>query len=332
MAIVGTAVLLLVSIVLTTTVTMTTITTITTTTTSGVVLALAPPHPDSGNDVHATHRALRGGGVLGGRVRGNSTTQLPVVPYGLLVNAALCEGLSDDACLELNDEFHRQTRKLNTGYTWGGYLKGLVLCVWFSNHVDRLLPTTEQLHVLFNAADPDPDLAPTGSAKQFIQLNSHGTLEIDFDIMPWKTTDNTEAYYSFNKSGVTRDFGQSTHSVLDQLEADGVDFSDYDANDDTKIDAIVIVHSGYQAEIGSFDCYTYALTINRIWSHAIPSPSNPWVSSLSGIAVDNYAVGAALRGVCHCVLVHEFLHLFGLKDLNDNSGDYIGHGLGIYIS
>jgi hypothetical protein len=128
------------------------------------VLALAPPHPDSGNDVHATHRALRGGGVLGGRVRGNSTTQLPVVPYGLLVNAALCEGLSDDACLELNDEFHRQTRKLNTVYqTSGGYLKVLVLCVRFSNHVDWLLPTTEQLHVLFNAADPDPDLTPTGS-------------------------------------------------------------------------------------------------------------------------------------------------------------------------
>ena len=286
------------------------------------VLGIAPPHPDSDHAVHATHRTLKGA-----IVSGNST---------VLVNAALCEGLSDAACLEMNESFNRQARKLNKVYQSTGYLKVLVLCVRFSNHANRSLPTTEQLHVLFNGPAPDQALAPTGSAKQFIQLNSHDSFEIDFDIMPWKTTDNTEGFYSFNKSGVTRDFGQCTHSVMDQLEADGVDFSEYDLNNDEKIDAIILLHSGYQAEIGSFDCYTYASTINRIWSHAIPNPANPWKSSVSGISLDNYAVGAALRGVCDNeiarlgVLVHEFLHLFGLPDLNDNSGEYIGHGLGHY--
>ena len=286
------------------------------------VFAIAPPHPDSGHAAHATHRALKGA-----IVSGNST---------LLVNAALCEGLSEEACLEMNEGFNRQARKLNKVVQRTGYLKVLVLCVRFSNHENRSLPTTDQLHVLFNGPAPDPNLAPTGSAKQFMELNSHGTLEIDFDIMPWKTTNNTEGFYSFNKSGVTRDFGQCTHSVLDQLEADGVDFSEYDLNNDEKIDAIILLHSGYQAEIGSVDCYTNAATINRIWSHAIPNPTAPWVSATSGISLDNYAVGAALRGVCNNqiarlgVLVHEFLHLFGLPDLNDNRGDYVGHGLGHY--
>jgi hypothetical protein len=50
----------------------------------------------------------------------------------ILVNAALCEGLSDQACLEMNESFNRQARKLNKVYQSTGYLKVLVLCVRFS--------------------------------------------------------------------------------------------------------------------------------------------------------------------------------------------------------
>jgi M6 family metalloprotease-like protein len=244
--------------------------------------------------------------------------------------------LTRDECYKLNESFNRKARKSNKHYQTLGRLKVVVLCVRFSNHVDRVLPTPEQLNVLFNGPAPNHELAPTGSAKQFISHNSHGFLEVEFVVMPWKTTDNNESYYSFNISGITRNLGTMMYPVLDQLEEDGVDFSDFDGDGDGKIDATIVLHSGYQAEIGNLDCYSGATFQNRIWSHAILVPLNPWKSKLSSMSIDGYAVASALRGICDSkiarlgVIVHEFLHLFGLPDLYDVSGEYIGHGIGHY--
>ena len=309
------------------------------------VLALAPPHPDAEEEVHEMHRFLKGN---------SPTTQL--------VNAELCRGLTEVECMQLDRNFQRQARKLREIYQTTGYLKVLVICVRFSDHADRELPTPEQYDILFNSPAPDADLAPadhadrglltpekyfnssdpdlasTGSVKQFLEHNSQGALEVDFDIMPWKTTNNTEAYYSFGISGITRRFGVSAHSVMDQLEADGVDFSNYDLNNDGKIDALILLHSGFQAEIGGQDCYnTNAGKAQRIWSHAISDPTDAWESATSGMAIDNYAVVGGLRGLCNNqvptigVIAHEFIHNLGLPDLNDNSSAELrGRGVGHY--
>jgi hypothetical protein len=261
-------------------------------------LALAPPHPDAEHEVHEIHRSLKHG-----------SSYYNDAPR--LVNAALCSGLTEAECFELNQEFEEQARKLRLIYQTTGYLKVLVLLMRFSNHEDRELPTPDQYHGVFNSPVSDPLYAEPGSVKNFLEVNSGDSLEIDFDIMPWKTTDNTEAFYSYNISGVTRDFGQSLHAVMDQLEADGVDFSDYDLDGDGKIDVIMLLHSGYQAEVGNIDCYTGALTPQRIWSHAIANPTKIWTSPSSGIQTDNYAVGGAMRGVCRTrlpaigVITHE---------------------------
>lgn len=260
-------------------------------------LSLAPPHPDAEHEVHEFHRSLKG----------PSNEQ----PATRLVNAALCKGMTADECSDLDRQFEEQARKLRLIYQTTGYLKVLVLLMRFSNHETRELPTPEQYHVTFNSPGPNPNGAETGSVKNFLEYNSVGSLEIDFEIMPWKTTDNTEAHYSFDISGVTRDFGQSLHAVFDQLEADGVDWSNYDLDGDGKMDAIMVLHSGYQAEVGNSDCYTGAVTAQRIWSHAIADTTKPWTSPSSGIISDNYAVGGALRGVCHSrlppigVITHE---------------------------
>lgn len=236
--------------------------------------------------------------------------------------------------MELDREFEEQARQLRRIYQTTGYLKVLVVCVRFSNHVDRGLPTVEQYDTMFNSPVPNPDGAETGSIKNFLEANAIDRLEIDFEVMPWKTTNNTEAFYSYDKYGVTRDFGISKHAVMDQLEADGVDFTKYDLDGDGYIDAMILLHSGFQAEIGNIDCYTGAYGEKRIWSHAIANPTKRWTSPSSGIQTDNYAVGGGLRGVCRNrvppigVIAHEFLHNLGLPDLNDNSGEWIGRGLG----
>jgi M6 family metalloprotease-like protein len=288
-----------------------------------VIQALAPPHPDAEQNIHDTHRSLKG-----------SHHHASTAPG--LVNAALCDGMSEEECLDLDREFEEQARKLRRIYQTTGYLKVLVICVRFTNHAGRGLPTQEQYHGVFNSPGPDSLYAQPGSVKNYLEQNSMGTLEIDFDIMPWKTTNNTEAFYSYDNYGVTREFGVAKHAVMDQLEADGVDWADYDLDGDGYIDAMVLLHSGYQAEVGNVDCYTGAQGTQRIWSHAIANPSKRWTSPSSGIQTDNYAVGGGMRGVCRNriptigIITHEFLHNFGLPDLNDNSGEYIGRGLGHY--
>jgi hypothetical protein len=46
-----------------------------------------------------------------------------------------------------------------------GAIKNLVVMIRFSDHVNRSLPTTANMNVLFNADSPDATLAPTGSVK-----------------------------------------------------------------------------------------------------------------------------------------------------------------------
>jgi M6 family metalloprotease-like protein len=242
--------------------------------------------------------------------------------------------MTEEECLDFDRRSIEAARRLAVIYRTTGYLRVPVVLMRFTDHVWREQPTPENYDFIFNSWEPDEFWTPAGSVKRFLKLNAQEHMEIDFDIMPWKTTNGTELYYSFNRSGITTALGAALNPVLDQLEDDKVDWTLYDQNGDGKIDAMLVLHSGYQAEVGNFDCYSGANFTYRIWSHAITSAPNPWVSPSTGIKVDNYAICGGHRGVCQNkhpylgVITHEFLHLFGLPDLNDNSGEWIGKGLG----
>ena len=55
-------------------------------------------------------------------------------------------------------------------------------------------------------------------------------------------------------------------NALDKAVAAGVDFCDYDLDEDNLIDGIAFFHSGYGAEWGGTDAYG-AHYRDRIWSH-----------------------------------------------------------------
>lgn len=290
-------------------------------------LAVAPPHPDAEKEVHELHRRM-----MGRYSRESNSTSRSSMPQ--LVNPRLCQDLTDEECTAWDHRSLVSARHLKAISQKTGYLRVLVICVVFTNHIDKWVPATMYLEELFNSPVAIPN-APGGSVKMFVEQNSQGKLEVDFDIMPWLVTDKSEAHYSFNISGLTGQFAECAHPVFDQLEEMGIDWALYDQDGDGRMDASLLLHSGYQAELGSTDCLGQKGE-NRIWSHAILNNARPWTSPSKGITWDNYAVGNGNRGRCGNrmsfvgIMTHEFLHLFGLADLNDNSGNFIGWGLGYF--
>jgi len=214
-----------------------------------------------------------------------------------------------------------------------GVIKSLVVMVRFSDHVGRTLPSVADVDVLFNAVGGDPTLAPSGSVRDVYFENSYGQMTLDSYVNPgvggWITVSNTEAYYANGNSGDST-LWQALREALDVLDAT-VNFNDYDADNDGRIDSIAFIHSGYGAEWGGTDAFG-ASTANRIWSHrwAIQNPA--WTSD-EGVQVFDYHISPGVWGTSGSnigrigVISHETGHFFGLPDLYDTdsgAGDGIG--------
>ena len=90
-----------------------------------------------------------------------------------------------------------------------------------------------------------------------------------------------------------------------------------DHNNDGLIDNIIIVHSGYPAEIGGNDCETGATGTERIWAHTVAFQTDQWTAPDGSIQANGYSVSSGLRGLCDGglarigVTTHELMHTFG---------------------
>ena len=211
----------------------------------------------------------------------------------------------------------------------------------FSDHVGRKMPSSATVQKLLTSDETSSaeGITPTGSIKSWMTYNSYGKFKFEAEVIPtWITTDNTEKHYAYGKSGLTVDTSQSFFPVLDKLDNDGFDFSRFDADNDGKIDVVLVMHSGYAADIGGLDCSNKRPDVDRIWSHAMASPGKTkWQSKKNpNLTSGLYSFAAVFRGTCHerpariSVIIHEFMHLLGVPDLNDLGGYDLGHGIGDY--
>lgn len=273
------------------------------------------PHPNATQSIKDYHRSMR---------------QTYPTSY---INSGLCSHTSYEGCLQLEDAMRENSRKLQEVHSSHGFLHVLVLLVQFPDHVDRNLPPVEEYDELFNGIEPS-DIIPTGSISKWLEDNSYGAFRIEAEVMDWVVTDMTEEEYSFNISGVTLEFGKSMYPALDHLENLGFNFSRFDLNGDGVIDSIVLLHSGYAAEIGGVDCASGADAKTRIWSHGISNPGEGWESKKTGMRTNSYSVSSGLFGLCGAdvarlsVITHEFLHTLGLPDLNGSTEEEHGRGTG----
>lgn len=113
------------------------------------------------------------------------------------------------------------------------------------------MPSKEDIMVLMNSDVVDEELAPTGSLKMLYLAHSYGKLNIESEVTDWILLDKTEAYYADGYAGLVFRFHDALKYALDELEARGFAFDDFDADGDKRIDSITFLTSGYGAEWGS---------------------------------------------------------------------------------
>ncbi len=202
--------------------------------------------------------------------------------------------------------------------------RGIVILVNFKKL--HFLPenTQEAMNEMLNSDNYTYDEA-TGSAKQYFIDQSMGQYQPQFDVVGPVTLSQDYAYYGEDDTSVGY-AGEDLRAVDMIVEACrladsefGVNFKDYDCDNDGEVDFVFVIYAGYGQSSGADE--------NTIWPHSF------WVSDFHGdvaggqtCIIDNtkintYACVPELNGrsgnrrIGIGTFCHEFSHVLGFPDL-----------------
>lgn len=184
-----------------------------------------------------------------------------------------------------------------------GKVNLLAICIEYPD-----LPHSENVEYFYNLLNVGIDGNP--SFRDYFLENSYGKMDISVDVVGWVQAENNYSYYG-DDQGKTRS-RELVKEAIRAGEQQGVDYSQYDNDNDGDVDGVIIIHSGPGAEEGSRREY--------VWSHRWSIPfeyyDNKFIfdymiqpETRRG-AVYDYSVGIG-------IFCHEFGHLLGLPDLYD---------------
>lgn len=211
-----------------------------------------------------------------------------------------------------------------------GEKKGLIILVDFPDRKfhdddgtgDSML-TRQRYENLANQTGYTNDMGAIGSVHDYFLEQSYGQFDLSFDIVGPVTMPESYTYYGMDlgEHGLDLHVPEMLVEICNMVDED-IDFSQYDWNDDGKVDQVFLLYAGYgQATGGPW---------NTIWPHmwslseakeeegVLDGPV-----SYDGVAVDVYACSNELYGKQGAVemgigtICHEFSHCLGLPDLYD---------------
>lgn len=215
-----------------------------------------------------------------------------------------------------------------------GTPKALVILVQFNDCAFKTKDPVSVFNHLLNASPEDEtpqalledyntNFTNTGSVKQYFSDMSEGEFQPQFDVKGVVKVSKNYAYYGQDQSEDDRDvkykemIKEACELAKSQL---GVNFSEYDANNDGNVDLVYVIHAGYGQNTGGEEntlwaktSFNYITTIDgkKISAHGINSELN----SNKG----NYITGIG-------VICHEFSHTMGIPDLYPyNSKAYVNN-------
>ncbi len=218
---------------------------------------------------------------------------------------------------------------LDTGFPSEGDIKAVVILVEYTNVKFTVSDPKTAFNNQLNEEGYSVEGA-VGSARDYFYENSGGKFNGQFDVYGPYTLSQTQSYYGGNSSAGSdmrpREMIEEAASLADK---DGVDFSQYDFNNDGQIDNVFVYYAGRsEAEGGGSDC---------VWPHKWEVLNKP---TFDGKTLNVYACTSELRGSSAedpiitgiGTFCHEFSHVFGLADHYDTTGSVDGtsYGLGSY--
>ncbi|MDO9153491.1 MAG: M6 family metalloprotease domain-containing protein [Paludibacter sp.] len=189
--------------------------------------------------------------------------------------------------------------------------------------------TPKSLVILVNFSDksyitPDPKVAftnllnqqgynangGTGSARDYFRDASNGIFQPQFDVVGPFTLTKTMAFYGENVSDEDKNPRQMVIDACTLADANGVDFTQYDTDNDGKVDNVFIYYAGNNEAEGA--------PANTIWPHRWSLANTG--TKFDGKIIYDYACTSELRGATSTnmcgigTFCHEFGHVLGLAD------------------
>ncbi len=230
----------------------------------------------------------------------------------MAVEAARADGLPNESALEVG--------------RWGGEVAGkrnmLVILVEYTDIKFSIEDPQDKFSKMLNTPGYSENGA-TGSARDYFVDSSSGKFEPTFDVVGPYTLPNNRKYYGGNKQGSDQAPAMQANDACDLADANGVDFSKYDYNNDGAIDLVFIVYAGHnEAEHGPAD---------SVWPHMWDIYPGANIAGNSYPVYDGkkftvYACTSELKGSYGTDMTgigsfcHEFSHAIGLPDLYDTEG------------
>ncbi len=179
-----------------------------------------------------------------------------------------------------------------------GTVRVLVLKVEFDGQ--GALPGWSNSEINRALFQPNSD-KPGGSLRDYFFRQSQGQLNLIGDIYP---QDNT--YYHLPGSPTLPLTVTAATNLLNQADADGINFLDYDADNSGKIDALLILYKvNFREFVGPF------------WNDFGNAAQQDGVQIFRA----SFLAHEVIEDYNHFVIFHEFGHILGLPDLYDYGSD-----------
>lgn len=189
--------------------------------------------------------------------------------------------------------------------------KGAIILVSFN---DIEFTTSKEFMTNWAMGENFTEDGATGSINRYFKDVSWGQYDLQLDVFGPVTLSRKASYYGQNNSS-----GDDLHADDMIVEAcqlaaqtEGADFSQYDYNNDGKVDWVVVIYAG-KGEADGGAAYT-------IWPHQYDLSYTGKQFQLHGKTIDHYCCLNEIDGVTNeCAGIgtfcHEFSHIMGLPDI-----------------
>lgn len=205
---------------------------------------------------------------------------------------------------------------IKRAYPLGGTPKTLIILVNFADKNFTVSNPQTAFTNLLNEAGYSTN-GGTGSAKDYFRDASNGAFSPQFDVVGPYTLPQNMAYYGENVSGNDKNPRQMVIDACNLADQNGVNFTQYDTDNDGVVDNVFIYYAGYNEAEGG--------PVNTIWPHRWTLANGS--TAFDGKIIFDYACTSELRGsagsnMCGIgTFCHEFGHVLGLVDYYDTADD-----------